>query len=349
MFYCTLDQVGFNFLDGGAAGTAGTNGYPGGFGSLFYQLSNEPAIGSIEDVGNDQGRQVRLAWNRACPDDPGSADPVTHYTIWRRIDDVRSVGEDDGQGRLYPPGDWDFILDMPARGEDQYNAIVPTLADSNASGMHWSVFFVSGVTDDNFVYYDSAPDSGYSVDNLAPAAPAGFLLARVGDTNQMVWEESPEEDFAYYSLHRGESEDFVPDETNVVTTLIETSYDDDGPILSFYKLSAVDFNGNVSVFAVAAPDVTGTDDPESLSLSLSVTSPAGDEVAVEFVLPTNAPATLGLYDVAGRLVAGFEMGSRNAGRYTADLADKSKLASGVYFVRLEHGGNTKVARVVVVR
>jgi len=352
VFYCGLENFATWSVSGGVGGAGGGYvgpGQPGNLGTAHLQVALEPMVSSIADVGNDQGRQVRISWYKSCLDDPSEPAPVTHYTIWRRIDEVRSAGEGDDQGRLYPPGDWDFVLDVPARGESQYNAVVPTLADSNASGMHWSTFLVSGVKDDPFVYYDSAPDSGYSVDNLSPAPPAEFLLTRVGDTNQMVWEESPEEDFAYYSLHRGESESFLPDETNLVATLIATNYDDDGPILSFYKLAAVDFNGNTSVYALAAPDVTGADDPESFSLSLRVISPAGEDVVVEFVLPTEEPATLNLYDVAGRLVTGFEAGSRSAGRYTADLADKSKLASGVYFVRLEHGGNTKVARVVVIR
>ena len=348
IFYCTILYTGTMTRSGGAGGVAGTNGQPGSAGTSYSLIVDEPVITSIVDVGNDQGRQVRITWNRACPDDPGVSDPVTHYTIWRRIDEVRSAGEDDGNGRLYPPGDWDFVLDMPARGEDQYNAVVPTLADSNAGGMHWSVFFVSGVTDDPFVYYDSAPDSGYSVDNLAPAPPAAFLLTRVGDTNEMVWLESPEEDFAYYSLHRGEDENFLPDASNLIDTLIETEYDDDGPILSFYKLAAVDFNGNVSVYALAVPDVAGVDDG-SFFLSLRVASPAGDDVAVEFVLPTSAPATLGLYDVAGRLVAEQEIGLRSPGRYTASLASRESLASGVYFVQLDQGGSTKAARVVVVK
>jgi hypothetical protein len=352
VFYCLLDETCSFSIGGGAGGAGGGSvgpGEAGDQGTFHAARVHEPDIDSIVDVGNDQGRQVRITWNRSCLDDPSEPVPVTHYTIWRRIDEVRVAGESEDHGRLYPPGDWDFILDMPARGESQYNAVVPTLADSNASGMHWSVFFVSGVKDDPFVYYDSAPDSGYSVDNLSPAPPAGFLLTRIGDTNQMVWEESPEEDFAYYTLHRGESEGFLPDETNLVATLIATNYDDDGPILSFYKLAAVDFNGNVSVYALAVPDVTGADDPESFFLSVRVVSPAGDKVAVEFVLPTSEPATLGLYDVAGRLVAAREVGSRSAGRYTADLAGRSNLASGVYFVRLEQGGSAKVARVVVVR
>jgi hypothetical protein len=352
IFYCSLEEACSYSIGGGAGGAGGGSPGPGEAGDPGTFHAGQffgPAITSIVDVGNDQGRQVRVTWGRSCLDDPGALDPVTHYTMWRRIDEVRAAGGNEDHGRLYPPGDWDFILDVPARGEDEYNAVVPTLADSNASGMYWSVFFVSGVTDDPFVYYDSVPDSGYSVDNLAPAPPAAFVLTRVGDTNEMVWEESPEEDFAYFSLHRGEDESFVPDATNLVATLIETEYDDDGPILSFYKLAAVDFNGNISVYALGEPDVAGVDDPGSFALSLRVASPAGDDVAVEFVLPTSAPATLGLYDVAGRLVAEQEVGWRSPGRYTANLASRESLASGVYFVHLSQDDSKKVARVVVVK
>ncbi len=350
-FSCMFHLNGGNYTAFGGAGGTGSqasyDGQPGSSASSLSGTTDDPFIVGVSDVGNDQGRQVRLSWGRSCLDDPSEPDPVTHYTIWRRIDGVRS-GEAAPERLAYPPGNWDFVMDVPARGEDGYSAIVPTLADSNASGMHWSVFFVSGVTDDPFVYCDSPPDSGYSVDNLSPAAPGGFVLARVGDTNEMEWNESLDDDFAYYSLHRGDSESFVPDTGNLVTTLTGTSYDDDGPILAYYKLAAVDFNGNVSLYSLAPPDVTGVPD-EELALALRVISPVSDEVRVEFVLPTTAPASIMLYDVAGRLVAERTVSSSTPGEQTAVLADRTELASGVYFVHLVHSGETRVGRVVVLK
>ncbi len=335
---------------GGIGSQASYDGQPGTAGVCYSGSIDEPSITAIADVGNDQGRQVRLTWSRSCLDDASKPDPVTHYTIWRRIDGLRAAGEAHAQERmLYPPGDWDFVLDVPARGEDDYNAVVPTLADSNASGMHWSVFFVSGVTDNPFFYYDSPPDSGYSVDNLSPAAPGGFVLARVGDTNEMDWEESLDADFAYFSLHRGGSETFIPDAGNLVTTLIGTSYDDGGPILSFYKIAAVDFNGNVSVYSLAPPDVTGVPDENELALTLRVISPVSDGITVEYILPSRQPANLRLYDVAGRLITERALSPATEGAHTAVLADRSDLASGVYFVHLEQGGETRVGRVVVLK
>lgn len=352
-FSCYMTLSGGNYVSlngvGGVGSQTAYNGQPGTDGVSYSGTINKPSVTATADVTNDQGRQVRLSWSRSCLDDASEPDPVTHYTIWRRIDDLRATGDARATERLsYPPGDWDFVLDLPARGEDSYNAIVPTLADSNATGMHWSVFFVSGVTDNPFVYYDSAPDSGYSVDNLSPAAPGGFVLARVDDTNEMDWDESLEEDFAYYSLHRGESETFIPDAGNLVITLTGTDYDDAAPILSFYKLAAVDFNGNVSIYSLAPPDVTGVPEDE-LALALRVISPVSDEVWVEFVLPTTAPANIKLYDVAGRLIVESTVSPSTPGEHRAVLTSGSDIASGVYFIHLEQGGETRVGRVVVLR
>ena len=45
-----------------------------------------PNIVSVGDVGNDQGRIVRIKWSASRCDTLGSSTPITAYTIWRRID-----------------------------------------------------------------------------------------------------------------------------------------------------------------------------------------------------------------------------------------------------------------------
>lgn len=315
------------------------------------------SITSIEDVGNDQGRSVRVTFSSSPLDLSGSATPIVRYDLFRRIDDLPLGHPDRDRDRDAAPAPdgqriagWDYVGTVPAYCDDIYNAVVPTLADSNAAGMYWTTFFVRAATATPSVFYDTAPDSGYSVDNLSPAAPAPFVLTRVGDTNHLVWNESEAADFDYFSLHRGESADFVPDETNLVVAQTGTGYDDVAPILSYYKLAAVDFNGNVSLYSLALPDVTVIPDgPVALALALRAISPVGDRVTVEFILPSNAPASLKLYDVAGRLISDRELGSRAPGRYGCSLADRSELASGVYFVRLQQDDETRVSRVVVLK
>jgi hypothetical protein len=133
------------------------------------------SIDTVTDVGNDQGRQVRVNWNRSCYDLVGSPVTITEYSIWRRIGEDKSENPNEEilpsklGNRIYPPGDWDFITTVPARGEETYYTVCPTLGDSTqAGGMYWSVFFVSAMTSDPLVYFDSELDSGYSLDNIPP-------------------------------------------------------------------------------------------------------------------------------------------------------------------------------------
>lgn len=126
---------------------------------------------SITDVGNDQGQQVRIKWDRCSYDSDGSSVTITQYSLWRRIDQFLGPNSKNNpyNRTSYPPGDWDFVKTVPARGESTYNTICPTLADSTKKGgMYWSVFFVSAMTPDPLVYFDSEPDSGYSLDNIPP-------------------------------------------------------------------------------------------------------------------------------------------------------------------------------------
>ena len=80
---------------------------------------------------NDQGRNVRLTWAGACGDNTNDK-LITHYTVWRRIDalpmsmNVTKYARPMG-ALAYPPGSWDFVAEVPARGEASYNVVVPSL------------------------------------------------------------------------------------------------------------------------------------------------------------------------------------------------------------------------------
>ena len=101
-----------------------------------------------------------------------------------------AIGEDlDGPQNLtlYPPGEWHFIMTIPADTEDGYAAVVPTLADSTiAGGMYYTTFFVRARTAPPGVYFDSYPDSGYSMDNLAPSPPPNLSMT---SATEVAWDE----------------------------------------------------------------------------------------------------------------------------------------------------------------
>jgi hypothetical protein len=143
-----------------------------------------PLIIAVEDIGNDDGGQVRLRWSSSSLDIPNSTLPITGYALWRRIDPLppgiamlaaQAAPALIEQMPLYPPGDWDYLGTVPACCEETYATVVPTLADSTAEyGVHWSVFFVRALTQVPAVYYDSPPDSGYSIGPEDPIEPGQY-------------------------------------------------------------------------------------------------------------------------------------------------------------------------------
>ncbi|MCS4116056.1 hypothetical protein GGP49_003006 [Salinibacter ruber] len=87
--------------------------------------------------------------------------------------------------------------------------------------------------------------------------------------------------------------------------------------------------------------------PEEMSLT-SYPNPAGRRATVEYALPEARKVTLEVYDVLGRRVATLADGKKQAGRHEVSL-EASDLPSGVYFGRLEAGGQTRTQKITVVR
>ncbi|MCS3640707.1 T9SS type A sorting domain-containing protein [Salinibacter ruber] len=87
--------------------------------------------------------------------------------------------------------------------------------------------------------------------------------------------------------------------------------------------------------------------PEEISLT-SYPNPTRRQATVEYALPEAGEVTLQVYDVLGRRVATLADGEKQAGRHEASLRAR-KLPSGIYFGRLEFGGETQTQKITVVR
>jgi hypothetical protein len=340
-------------------------------------LGVSPVVDTITDIPNDQGRQVSISWTRSGYDYVGSSTPITEYAIYRRIDDALSTTpESKARGTdgavvpakagephsllAYPPGDWHFLTTVPARTDDTYATVVPTLVDSTISeGMYHTTFFVRAGTATPGVYFDAEPDSGYSVDNLAPTTPQAFSAAyNSGGGTDLVWEECPDADFQYFCIYRGESDDFAPDPGNLVHTTTGSSWRDDVSegYKYHYKATSVDFSGNES-------DPTG---PESLTgvagdvisdrfaLHQNVPNPFNPTTVIQYVVPeSGAYVTLRIYDVGGRLVRTLVDGVVRSGLKSVVWDGRDgrgvRAASGVYFYRLEAPGYVKTRKMVLMK
>ncbi len=317
-----------------------------------------PSFMDIADVGNDQGGQVRLEWRATSYDGEGSPAPVTGYGVYRRQDEF--LRGPDGNDR--PPG-WDYLVTVPAHGDPSYQCVVPALCDSTEQGgVCWSVFSVRAETREPLVYIDSAPDSGYSVDNLAPEPPPalrGDFDPEVGSV-ALSWAPSPSGDLQYYELHRGEGPDFTPGTANRIYAGADTFYVDvssEWDETTYYKAAAVDFGGNRSEYAwVSAPatGVHGEDSVRSLAVFAPRPNPFGLATTLAYDLPEPTRVSLRIFGASGRVVRTLLDGtSRQAGRHAVSWDGRDdngrSVASGVYFLRVEAYGSVLTEPMVLLR
>jgi hypothetical protein len=92
-------------------------------------------------------------------------------------------------------------------------------------------------------------------------------------------------------------------------------------------------------------------EPPVLTLALQglVPNPPVRDLVVAFSLPNAEAASVELLDLAGRRLRQVEVGSAGPGRHTVSLGATAGLESGVYWVRLRHGGQSLVSKCVLMR
>jgi hypothetical protein len=317
----------------------------------------KPVITNISDVGNDQGRQVRLTWYRAQDDFMGS--PFDGYAIYRRQDLFAAAPEAvqaSGRGAFAIPG-WDYVTTVPDRADDIYQVIVPTLCDSTiTSGQCWSTFFVSALTPTAF--YDSPVDSGYSKDNLAPPTPTSFAVSyNTGSGNHLVWDAVAANDWAGFRIYRDDSPGFTPSPATLVHSTTQTTWDDpafDGWDV-LYRVTSFDLAGNESAPTESTPATGVNNGPRPLSLELgpNVPNPFNPSTTIPFTIPSAGRVTITIYDVTGARIRTLVNREYQPGHHSAVWDGRNDagatVGSGVYVVRLGQLGHIFALRAVLLK
>ena len=350
----------------------------------------EPALmQSVSDIPNDQGGWVRLSFERSGYDfaDEDSL-PIATYQIYRRVDDaslrgriaaegVIPDGSDPQAGPLasfpsairrqldghdfllggpdlsgaLPSGTWEVVGNVSAEQRDDYLIALPTVADSTAQdGITWSVFLVTAHTTIPSIWFASEPDSGYSVDNIAPAMPSGLQVQSPG---VLTWDAAPEPDFAYYTIYG------APDSTltgaDQLGYTVDPTFDVTSTTYPYYLVTTSDHAGNEGVPAfVYNPGSSSVDasgqPPAHFVLHTSTPNPFAGGTRIGFALPTAATVRLEIFDVTGRPVRTLGPQKFDAGEHELrwdGLGAKGRpVAQGIYFARLQAGGKERTVKLV---
>ena len=257
---------------------------------------------------------------------------------------------------------WELIEYQDAYYIDSYSKVVPTTFDSTAICWEQHHFQIIAHTEEPLTFWVSPPDSGHSVDNLAPATPLGLAAEQsyMPEGLNLSWDPNGESDLEEYAIYRGVSGDLIPNPGNLVASTTNTLYLDtewrwDSGYC--YKVSALDIHGNESGFAlIRNEDVTGTDTPkapEASYLTQNYPNPFNPLTRIEFGLSAPAHVSLRVYNAVGRLVRVLVDEPRPAARYEEvwdgrDAAGR-QVASGMYFYRLDAGIFTDTRKMILLR
>jgi hypothetical protein len=325
-------------------------------------LYDFPVLEAIADIGNDQGRQVRLNWMRSANDFVGAVPQIMSYSIYRRVDPgaapLAALAAANPGGPEALVSGWDFVTSVPADADDEYAVVVPTLADSTvANGQHWSAFRVRALTATPGVFYDSYPDSGYSKDNLVPAAPAALaVIYEQGSGNVLTWTNPADEDFSHINIYRANVAGFTPGPSNLVHTTNATTWTDAAPGAAYYKVTAVDESGNESNAATASQTVgvEGAATPIAFALHAAVPNPFAHSTSFAYDVPASGGAVkLGVYDISGRMVRALVDGPQSAGRKTMTWDGRDDqgraLPVGLYMMRMQAAGFAQMRKLVLTK
>ncbi len=350
---------------------------------------NVPAFESIEDVFGDQGGFVHLKWWACPLDAIAQGLAISEYTVWRAIDIHSAASllesgaavlfnpavmepsrtaatktervfrhEESASGTIF----WELVGTQPAYAFPGYAMTVGTLFDSTSVNDDFHYFQVIAHLDTApMPYYVSAMDSSRSIDDLPPGAPQNLAGVQTeAEGLDLTWDANGESDLWGYRVHRGTDPGFVPSSGNLIGTSVTPEFFDDGWRWDggfYYKVCATDVHENVSDYSLLEPaTITGVPDapPKAVNaLAQNTPNPFNPITSIRYSLEAATDARLAIYDTRGRLVRTLLNGPKTKGGHTTIWDGKDnggqRVASGVYFYRLEAGTFTQTRKLVFLK
>jgi len=201
----------------------------------FTSGTFKPQLLNVKDVPYETGGQVTLTWSKSILDT--NIHLVPHYSIWRAVPvEVQALAKQTGAQESVPPKRtlpqrllkssgleyvWEWMGDQPAQKFDYYSYTAPTLFDSSGTAQEHHYYLVSVHTVDPNIFYDSAIDSGRSVDNLGQHVQEQLLKISAPDDGPQIAQQQ--------SVHGAE-----------IISVTDVPHDQGGRVTISFKCSDLD-------------------------------------------------------------------------------------------------------------
>ncbi len=113
-----------------------------------------------------------------------------------------------------------------------------------------------------------------------------------------------------------------------------------------YRLKQIDKDGKFKYSQEV--EVLLANAPQEFGLEQNFPNPFNPTTAISFHLSSNGMTTLKVYDMIGREVASLVNEVKTAGSYAVNF-DASKLASGIYFSKLQSGEKIQIKKMMLIK
>jgi hypothetical protein len=296
-----------------------------------------PTSFAVSDVPGDQGGWVLASWVASSADDPAEPNPVEDYTVERF------------------EGSWGVLDSVPADHSPTYSIAVgtPDILTMEEPAPFSSYRVVAHAASPS-IDYTSSIVQAYSIDNVAPrvfvavlyenplALVLGASLSDVAsDLEEVCW-------------YRGTEPGFTPSEP--VSCGTSSFFADQTGIRLYFVARASDIHGNRGDYSNEVSRLDPTAIARSADPPLWLTAspnPSNPTTVLEFHLPRSQHVRLGIYDLAGRLVARLANEVREAGSHRLRWGGRDRhgraTSSGTYVARLETEDAVRSIRVTLLR
>jgi hypothetical protein len=193
-----------------------------------------------------------------------------------------------------------------------------------------------------------------------PVLPQGLTGSSAGSDILLSWTANPEPDVQSYVVYCDTVMDLLPSASTYLAAVAapDTSVNL-GPVdCNWFTIAAVNASGYSSGFAaVVQQDATATNTTHTVAhrfvLHPNMPNPFNPYTRIDFELDQARPVRLAVYDLAGRLVRRLVDRSLESGRHNTvwDGRDDRglRVASGIYFYRLESGDLLQTRKMVLLK
>ena len=200
-------------------------------------------------------------------------------------------------------------------------------------------------------------NTGGSVNGPLPVEMTSFTAALLGTSALLNWATATETNNSGFQIERSIEGSNVWAEVAFINGAGTSSsqkiysYEDKNlaPGMYVYRIKQIDNDGTTTIYNPNALPKVDAGVSNAFQLGGNYPNPFNPSTNLQFSVPQDGYASLKVYNMLGQEVATLFSGMARAGHYIPATFNASRLASGIYFARLQYNGKSLVQRMLMTK